>query len=59
MTALVRETIGFNKDRGDSVNLMNAPFLVETSVQRRTADVEAARDAGPGAQLRLAGRAWC
>jgi flagellar M-ring protein FliF len=29
MTALVRETIGFNKDRGDSVNLMNAPFLVD------------------------------
>ena len=29
MTALVRETIGFNKERGDSVNLMNAPFLVE------------------------------
>ncbi|MEH3086278.1 MAG: flagellar basal-body MS-ring/collar protein FliF [Xylophilus ampelinus] len=29
MTALVRETIGFNKDRGDSVNLMNTPFLVE------------------------------
>ena len=29
MTALVRETIGFNKDRGDSVNLMNAPFAVE------------------------------
>jgi flagellar M-ring protein FliF len=28
MTALVRETIGFNKERGDSVNLMNAPFLV-------------------------------
>ncbi len=27
MTALVREAIGFNKDRGDSVNLMNAPFL--------------------------------
>lgn len=26
MTALVRETIGFNKDRGDSVNVMNAPF---------------------------------
>ena len=33
MTALVRETIGFNKERGDSVNLMNAPFLAETSVQ--------------------------
>lgn len=29
MTGLVRETIGFNKDRGDSVNLMNTPFLVE------------------------------
>ncbi|MEO8856855.1 MAG: flagellar basal-body MS-ring/collar protein FliF [Burkholderiaceae bacterium] len=29
MTALVRETVGFNKDRGDSVNLMNAPFATE------------------------------
>ena len=29
MTALVRETIGFSKDRGDSVNLMNAPFAPE------------------------------
>jgi len=29
MTALVRETIGFSKDRGDSVNLMNAQFLVD------------------------------
>lgn len=29
MTALIRETIGFNKERGDSVNLMNTPFLVE------------------------------
>jgi flagellar M-ring protein FliF len=26
MTALVRETVGFSQDRGDSVNLMNAPF---------------------------------
>ena len=26
MTALVREAVGFNKDRGDSVNLMNAAF---------------------------------
>ena len=32
MTALVRETIGFNKDRGDSVNLMNAPFAPEKVV---------------------------
>lgn len=29
MTALVRETIGFSKERGDSVNLMNAPFAME------------------------------
>lgn len=27
MTGLVRETIGFNKERGDSVKLMNTPFL--------------------------------
>lgn len=33
MTGLVRETIGFNKERGDSVNLMNTPFLTsETPV---------------------------
>jgi flagellar M-ring protein FliF len=31
MTALVRETIGFNKDRGDSVNLMNTPFQVDVA----------------------------
>ncbi len=31
MTALVRETIGFNKERGDSVNLMNAPFQVDVT----------------------------
>ena len=29
MTALVRETVGFSKDRGDSVNLMNAAFAPE------------------------------
>ncbi|PZQ75079.1 MAG: flagellar basal body M-ring protein FliF [Variovorax paradoxus] len=29
MTALVRESIGYSKERGDSVNLMNAPFLVD------------------------------
>lgn len=32
MTALARESIGFNKERGDSVNLMNAPFAAEKSV---------------------------
>jgi flagellar M-ring protein FliF len=36
MTALVRESIGFNKDRGDSVNLMNAPFLVDAPVVDNT-----------------------
>lgn len=29
MTALVRESIGFDKDRGDSVNLMNTQFQVQ------------------------------
>jgi flagellar M-ring protein FliF len=29
MTALVRETIGFSRERGDSVNLLNAPFALE------------------------------
>jgi flagellar M-ring protein FliF len=29
MTALVRETVGFNKERGDSVNLLNAAFAPE------------------------------
>ena len=29
MTALVREAIGFSKERGDSVNLMNAAFVKE------------------------------
>ena len=32
MTALVRETVGFNKERGDSVNVMNAPFTAEKAV---------------------------
>ncbi len=36
MTALVRETIGFNKDRGDSVNLVNAPFNVEKTAEVAT-----------------------
>ncbi len=29
MTALVRESVGFNKERGDSVNVVNAPFAME------------------------------
>ncbi|CAM3565934.1 flagellar basal-body MS-ring/collar protein FliF [Paracidovorax anthurii] len=31
MTALVRETIGYSKDRGDSVNIMNTQFLVDNT----------------------------
>jgi len=31
MTSLVRESVGFNKDRGDSVNLVNAAFAPEKS----------------------------
>jgi flagellar M-ring protein FliF len=31
MTALVREAVGFSKDRGDSVNLMNAAFAPDTT----------------------------
>ena len=30
LTSLVRETIGFNQQRGDSVKVINAPFKVET-----------------------------
>jgi flagellar M-ring protein FliF len=29
LTTLVRESIGFNKDRGDSVKVINAPFKVD------------------------------
>jgi flagellar M-ring protein FliF len=36
MTALVRETIGFSKDRGDSVNVMNAEFNVVAPVEVET-----------------------
>ena len=31
LTALVQESIGFTKERGDSVKLINAPFRVETA----------------------------
>ncbi|MDT7514290.1 flagellar basal-body MS-ring/collar protein FliF [Rhodoferax mekongensis] len=36
MTALVRETVGFNQDRGDSVNVVNAPFAPEKAVVNDT-----------------------
>ncbi|TDM09934.1 MAG: flagellar basal body M-ring protein FliF [Ideonella sp. MAG2] len=33
LTALVQEAIGFNKERGDSVKVINAPFKVEAPVE--------------------------
>jgi flagellar M-ring protein FliF len=61
MTALVRESIGFNKDRGDSVNLMNTPFVLNTPEQdttplwRQAATLETARSlAWPVGTLLLA-----
>jgi len=32
MTGLIQETIGYSKERGDSVNLMNTPFATEKLV---------------------------
>jgi flagellar M-ring protein FliF len=32
LTALVRESVGFNQERGDSVKVVNAPFRQETPV---------------------------
>jgi len=34
LTALVRESIGFKQDRGDSVKVVNAPFKTEPNVPR-------------------------
>jgi flagellar M-ring protein FliF len=36
LTSLVRESIGFNKDRGDSVKVINAPFKIDTFVNAET-----------------------
>jgi len=33
LTALVRETIGFSKDRGDSVNVVTTPFTIEKTTE--------------------------
>jgi flagellar M-ring protein FliF len=53
MTALVREAVGFNKDRGDSVNIMNAPFVSE---KVEVVDVPIWRQ--PGAQDLVQSLAW-
>ncbi|MEO8279249.1 MAG: flagellar basal-body MS-ring/collar protein FliF [Ideonella sp.] len=36
LTALVQESIGFNKERGDSVKVVNAPFKVEAIEKNET-----------------------
>jgi flagellar M-ring protein FliF len=36
ITALVRESIGFNQERGDSVKVVNAPFKVEPRASTET-----------------------
>jgi flagellar M-ring protein FliF len=61
MTALVRETVGFSKERGDSVNLMNAPFapnkveVADIPLWRQPEIVDAARSfAWPVGTLLLA-----
>lgn len=61
MTALVRETVGFSKERGDSVNLMNAPFapskveVPDIPLWRQTEVIDAARSfAWPVGTLLLA-----
>ena len=61
MTALVRETIGFNKERGDSVNLVHAPFRQEKAPEvepivwwKQTEQIELARSlAAPAGLLAL------
>ncbi len=61
MTALVRETVGFNKDRGDSVNLLNAAFaplkneVIDIPIWRQPEVVDLARSfAWPLGTLALA-----
>ena len=39
LDALVRESIGFNKERGDSVKVINAPFRVEPPTTLNTLDL--------------------
>lgn len=53
MNALVKDAIGFNKDRGDSLNLVNAPFSadpelapVDTPLWQRPEAVSIAKETG-------------
>ena len=57
LTALVRESIGFNKERGDSVKVINAPFKVEpVGDARRDAVLEEPRADRPDPRRGAAGR---
>ena len=56
LTALVRESIGYKQDRGDSVKVINAPFRIETIPNVEVPLVEGARQPRPGAFVRDAGR---
>jgi flagellar M-ring protein FliF len=54
INALVREAIGFNKERGDSVQVVNAPFSVplapavaEVPLWKQPETIEVARSLGP------------
>jgi flagellar M-ring protein FliF len=58
MDTLVKDAIGFSKDRGDSVNLVNAPFSaepesagVDTPLWQRPETVTVARETGKAAFL--------
>jgi flagellar M-ring protein FliF len=62
VNALVREAIGLNKERGDSVNVMNAPFTVEEvpkpvdlPLWRQPENIAMAKDAGKHLGLLLLG----
>jgi flagellar M-ring protein FliF len=59
--ALVREAIGFNKDRGDSVNVVNAPFSEEPATPpvatpwwQDPSNIAIAKDAGRAGAFLLA-----
>ena len=56
LTALVRESIGFKQDRGDSVKVINAPFKVDAGREGRHSAVEAARADRHAARRGGAGR---
>jgi flagellar M-ring protein FliF len=51
--------IGFNKERGDSVRVINAPFKVDPCPSRPTADLEAARGHRHAARAAVPAGLWC